>query len=112
VPDTPHTSLINLAEVTNRAKGARHIIGGFSLSTPALASLWRQADDALSDIPILTAELTRLHSELANARIDRANLAAAGRATIATYHSGEPDPLSYLHDELHAQGFGADRGDA
>ena len=31
-------------------------------------------------------------------------------ATIAAYHDGEPDPLSYLRDELHAQGFGTGRG--
>ena len=43
-------------------------------------------------------------------RLDRANLAAAGRATIAAYHDGEPDPLSYLRDELHAQGFSTERG--
>ncbi len=33
------------------------------------------------------------------------NLAAAARATLAADHDGEPDPLYYLRDELHAQGL-------
>jgi hypothetical protein len=105
VPDTQRISPINLVEVTNRAEGARHTVASFSLSMPNLTSLWRLVDDTLSDIPILTAEVRRLHEELTVARIDRANLAAAARAAIATYRNGEPDPLSYLDDELLAQGF-------
>lgn len=111
MPDTPRISPINLVEVTNRAQDARHIIAGISLSMPALASPIRQVDDALSDIPIMAAEITSLHDEVTAARIDRANLAAAGRATIVAYRRGELDPLSYLDDELIAQGF-ATWGDA
>jgi hypothetical protein len=112
VPETPNTSPINLLEVSTRAEHARHVIAGFSLATPALDGLWRQVDEALSDVPLMTAEISRLRHRLRACRIDRANLAAAGRASIAAYRSGEPDPLGYLRDELHAQGFGADRGDA
>ena len=106
MPDTPRTSPINLLEVSTRAEHARHIVSGFSLATPTLADLWRQVNDALSDTPALAAEIGRLRDWLTVCRIDRANLAAAGRVTIAAYHNGEPDPLAYLRDELRAQGFG------
>jgi hypothetical protein len=105
VPDTPRTSPVNLVEVSNRAWKARHIIAGFSLVTPSLTQLWRQVDDALSDILVLTAEIAHLHDRLIASRIDRANLAAAGRVTLTAYCNGEPDPLACLRDELHAQGF-------
>jgi hypothetical protein len=72
-----------------------------------LAGLWQQISHSLSDVPILTAEITRLDSELRIVRLDRANLAAAGRATLSAYRTDEPDPVSYLRDELDAQGFGA-----
>jgi hypothetical protein len=61
---------------------------------------------------MLASEIARLNARLAETRLDRANLAAAGRASIAAYLSGERDPLGYLRDELHAQGFGIPRGDA
>jgi hypothetical protein len=112
VPDKPHTSPINLLEVSTRAEHARHIITGFLRAAPTLSDLWRQVNDALSDIPILTAEIVRLRAWLTACRIERANLAAAARITIAAYHNGESDPLACLQDELHAQGFDANRGDA
>ena len=60
MPETPTTSTLNLLEVNTRAKHARHIITGFSHSrTPTLADLWHQVNDALSDIPVLTTEITR-----------------------------------------------------
>jgi hypothetical protein len=106
VPETRHTSTINLQEVSTRADGAQHIITGFSRAIPNLADQWRQVTHSLSDIPILIAEITRLDDELTSARLDRADLAAAGRATIAAWHDGEPDHLSYLCGELDLQGFG------
>lgn len=112
MPDTPRTSPINLLEVTTRAEHAHHIITGFSLAMPTLADQWHQVDEALSDIPLLAQETSRLRDWLIACRIDRANLAAAGRATITAHRSGDPDPFSYLDDELLAQGFGASRGDA
>jgi hypothetical protein len=111
VPETPSTNTVNLLEVSTRAEHARQIITGFTLSAPTLADLWRQVDDALADIPILTTEVTGLRARLTACRIDCANLAAAGRLAITAYHNGEPDPLAYLQDELIAQGFGAVRGD-
>jgi hypothetical protein len=112
VPDTPDTSPINLLEVSARAEQAHHIITGFSLAAPTLADLWQQVTDALSDIAALTTEIISLRARLSACRIDRANLAAAGRISLTAYRNAEPDPLAYLRDELSAQGFGADRGDA
>jgi hypothetical protein len=112
VSETPNASTINLMEVSTRAENARHIIAGFSSAAPTLADLWGHVYDALSDIPDLTAEITSLRERLTAIRIERANLAAAGRITIVAYHNSESDPLSYLRDELQAQGFRTDRGDA
>jgi hypothetical protein len=112
VPQPPNPSPINLLEVATRAEHARHVIAGFSLTAPTLADLWRQVTDALADIPALNTEIVSLRARLSTSRIDRANLAAAGRVTITAYDNGEPDPLSYLRDELTAQGFGTERGDA
>ena len=102
MPNPPETA-INLQGVTDRNETARSIITGFSNALPTLTHFWRQIDAALADTPALTAELTRLHADLTTVRLDRANLAAAARATLAAHHDGEPDPLSYLRDELEAQ---------
>ena len=110
MPET--LSPVNLPEVHTRTRHARHVIAGFARTLPALADLWRQVDDALTDIPTLAAEITRIRAQLATCRLDRANLAAAGRATISAYLSDEADPFVYLRDELHAQGFGAEMGKA
>ena len=109
MPDTPSTT-INLLEATTRADIAHHIIDGFSTRLPHPGRFWRQIDDALADVAVLAAEMTRLSARRRPVRLDRANLAAAGRATIAAYLDGESDPLSYLRDELHAQGFGPGGG--
>lgn len=111
MPETPRTSTINFLEVSTRAEHARHIITGFSLAAPGLDGLWRKASEALSDIPVLATEVTGLRRRLTACRIDRANLAAAGRIAITAYRNGEPDPLADLRDELTAQGFGTGRED-
>jgi hypothetical protein len=46
------------------------------------------------------AVIARLAAELAATRMDRANLLAAMRATLAADADGESDPLYYLRDEL------------
>jgi hypothetical protein len=56
----------------------------------------------INDLAHLVAELTRLAGELDQARLDRANLRAAMRATLAADAEGEQDPLWYLRDELNA----------
>ena len=109
MPETRPTSTINLQEVTTRANSAQHVIVGFSRATPNLADLWQQVTHSLSDIPVLIVEITRLAAEVTSVRLDRADIAAAGRATIAAWHDGEPDHLSYLRGELDAQGFGTQR---
>jgi hypothetical protein len=103
VPDTPrNTPPDPLPEVTTRNRIARHLTEGFSFSFPA--GIWRYLATAFTDTSALTAEITRLRTELADIRLDRANLAAAALATIAAHSDGETDPLSYLRDELRAQG--------
>jgi hypothetical protein len=105
VPENSPTNTISLREVQARADSAQHIITGFARDMPNLGDLWQQITHSLSDIPILTGEVTRLGSELTIVRLDRSNLAAAGRASLTAYRFGESDPLWYLRDELTAQGF-------
>jgi hypothetical protein len=95
-----------IQEASTRADNARHVIAGFTVADPTLIDLWRQIDDSLADVPVLTTEIVRTRRQLARSRLDRANLAAAGQATIAAWRNSEADPLSYLRDELAAQGFG------
>jgi hypothetical protein len=103
MPNTPPRVNIDLEEITTRNDSARHIIAGFTTATPTLADIWQYLEDALNDVPALAAEIRRLSAELQETRLDRANLLAAARATIAAHHDGEPDPLSYLRDELNAR---------
>jgi hypothetical protein len=100
MPNTPQPANINLEEITATNTAARHIIAGFATAMPPLTEIWQYLEDAFNDVPALAAEVTRLSAELKDTRLDRANLLAAARATIAAYHDGEPDPLSYLRDEL------------
>jgi ABC-type transporter Mla subunit MlaD len=100
VPNTSPDSSTDLQEVANRNDTARQIIAGFSTAAPTLAEIWQQLEAALADTPILSAEITRLRDELADTRLDRANLLAAARAVISAHMDSESDPLSYLRDEL------------
>jgi hypothetical protein len=97
MPHSPHSSRIDLQEVTDRNRSARRIVAGFSTTLPMLSRFWRTLETALADTDTLSAELHRL-------RTDHANLLAATRATLSAHHDGEPDPLFYLRDELHAHG--------
>ena len=65
--------------------------------------MWRILDQSLADLPAVLAELSRARTELQAVRLDRANLLAAMRATIAAQADGEADPLYYLRDELEAR---------
>ena len=91
-------------KVTTRNDVARDIVAGFAAVTPTLAGVWRFVDRALADVPALVAELRRVRAELEAVRLDRANLLAAIRATLAADAEGESDPLGYLRDELDAPG--------
>ena len=59
---------------------------------------------ALDTIPLLSAEITRLHRRLTTTLTDLNNLIAAAKATLSAHTDGEEDPLYYLRDELTAQG--------
>ena len=87
-------------EVTNRNDIARDLVAGFAAVTPNLAGVWRYVDRSLADIPATLAELGGARAELEAVRLDRANLLAAIRATLAADAEGEPDPHGYLRDEL------------
>jgi hypothetical protein len=99
----PPTGPTNLPEVTTRNRAAHVIVAALAAERPA--KIWQYLIDALGDTPALTAEITRLRALIAEERLDRANLAAAALATIGAHRDGEPDPLSYLRDELSVQGY-------
>lgn len=94
-------------EITTRNDIARDIIAGFAPITPALAGVWRFIDAALADLPTVLDDLGRARAELEGVRLDRANLLAAIRATLAANAEGEPDPLGYLREELDSPGIPA-----
>ena len=102
MPDTNPNPHINLQQISTRNAHARNIITGFAAALPALADWWQALTDALADTTALAALVTRLSAEFDRARLDRANLRAAMRATLAADADGEPDPLWYLRDELNA----------
>ena len=85
----PRYYRINLEEIAARNETARHMIAGFSAEMPVLTDFWRNLDTALADNLELSAEVTWLIVELSAARLDRANLLAAIRATLAAYADGE-----------------------
>ena len=90
----------DLQQISIRNTHARHVVAGCAAALPMLADMWRELDDALTDLVTLAAQLTRFSADLERARLERANLRAAMRATLAAYADGEPDPLWYLRDEL------------
>lgn len=90
----------SIAEITTRNGIARDIIAGFTAVSPSLAGVWRLVDSALAALPAVLADLDRARMELDAVRLDRANLLAAIRATLAADADGAPDPLGYLRDEL------------
>jgi alkylation response protein AidB-like acyl-CoA dehydrogenase len=91
------------AQITTRNDIARDINAGFAAVTPTLIGISRLIDQSLADLPAVPADLGRMRAELEAVRLDRANLLAAIRATLAADAEGEPDPLGYLRDELNAQ---------
>jgi hypothetical protein len=99
MPNSSTSSRLDLQEVTTRNDTARRIITGFATTLPALTDYWHTVDAALADVTALAAALTRT-------RRAYADLLAAARATLGAHNDGEPDPLSYLRDELRAQGQG------
>lgn len=102
MPHTPDDPGIDLQEVASRNRKARTTVAQFIATNPSTS--WQHVADALADTPLLAAKVTRLRTRLQVMRLHRANLAAAARATLAAHHDGEPEPLSYVRDELTAQG--------
>ena len=102
MPNTHPDPDIDLQQISTRNTHARHIVAGYASALPMLADMWQALDDALSDTVTLAAHVTRLSAELERTRLDRANLRAAMRATLAAHADGEPDPMWYLRDELNA----------
>jgi hypothetical protein len=86
---------VSLHIIYARNDQARRIIAGFASAMPAASEMWERVDRALADVPALGAVIARLSAELADTRMDRANLLVAMRATIAAHADGEPDPLYY-----------------
>ncbi|MFG2085426.1 hypothetical protein [Spirillospora sp. NPDC048824] len=105
MPNTPYHPRIDLQEAINRSRTARRIVANTWPDETLPAILRTNLDTALDTIPALADEVARLSTELRDFRIHRANLAAAARATLTAHHDGERDPLSYLRDELDAQGY-------
>jgi hypothetical protein len=108
VTDTHRTRSNDLPEALTRNQTARQLAQGLAYQLPA--GVWHSLTAAFADAPLLAAEITELRTELVGVRLDRANLAAAALATITAHQDGEPDPLSYLRDELRAQGYQPHRG--
>jgi hypothetical protein len=88
------------AEITTGNDIACDIIAGLATVTPTLAGVFRLIDTALADLPAVLADLGQARADLEAVRLDRANLLAAIRATLAADAEDEPDPLGYLRDEL------------
>jgi len=87
VPDSPRDPRTNdLPEVTTRNRIVRHIVEGYAAQFPA--DIWQYLAAAFADTPALAAEITRLRAELAETRLDRANLAAAALAATAAHYDG------------------------
>lgn len=94
---------VSLRVVYARNGHARRVIAGFASAMPVASEMWEQVDRALADVPAMGAVIARLAAELADTRMDRANLLAAVRAAIGAHADGEADPLYYLRDELNAR---------
>ncbi len=94
---------LDLYDIETRNDNARRIITGFSSAMPTLAEAWDYLGAVLADTSCLIAEIERQRADIAVIRLDRANLLAAMRATLAADRDGEPNPLAYLLDELHGR---------
>jgi hypothetical protein len=99
---------LDRSDITTRNDISRDIIAGFAAVTPSLAGVWRLIDTSLADLPAALADLGRTRAELKAVRLDRANLLAAIRATLAADAAGESDPLGYLRDKLDSPDSTAD----
>jgi hypothetical protein len=95
---------INLPVIYARNDTARRMVAGFASGLPAMSGMWQQLDSALADVPAMGAVIARLAAQLAETRMERANLLAAMRAAMAAHADGEADPLWYVRDALDSAG--------
>ena len=95
---------ISLQAIYVRNEIASRMVAGFASAMPAMAEMWRHLDRALADVPVMGTVVTRLTAELADTRMDRANLLAAMRAAITARADGEPDPWWYIRDAIESAG--------
>lgn len=105
MPDTPKSRRLDLQEAKLRNITARETVAVLSESMTSMSRLWEYLNAALSDTPHLISEITLLRTDIDAQRLACANLVAAARAAFAAQRDGEPDPFSYLRDELDAQGW-------
>jgi hypothetical protein len=91
---------------TRHHRIAQHLANLLASTYPD--DIWPYLGFVLADIPAMAGLISRQGTDLAQARLNRANLAAAALAVIAATREGEPDALSYLRDELRAQGHDTD----
>ena len=105
MPNTPPPIRSDLQEVKTRNIIARGTLSAVADKYTGLSRMWERIYASLADIPRLVSEITDLRIEVKTVRLARANLAAAARATLAAHRDGEPDALSYVRDELTAQGW-------
>src|SRR5215468_5800388 len=90
VPYPQSASGADLREASSRNRRARRIVTGLSRAVPAVGELWQPIEGSLSDVPVLISEIIRLRREIGAGRLDRANLAAAARASLAAGRDTEP----------------------
>jgi outer membrane murein-binding lipoprotein Lpp len=102
MPNTHPSPDFDLHQISTRNTHAGHIVAGCASALPALAVMWQELDDALTDTATLAAHVMRLSADLERTRLEAANLRAAMRATLAAQADSEPDPLWYIRDELNA----------
>jgi hypothetical protein len=95
---------ISLHMAYARNDTARRMVAGFMSALPAMSGMWQQLDRALADVPAMGAIIARLTAELADTRMDRANLLASMRAAMAAHADGEADPLWYVRDAIDSAG--------
>jgi hypothetical protein len=100
MPDAHPIAPLDLQQISTRNTHARHIVAGCASALPALADVWQELADALSDMAILAAQVTRLAAELERTRLDRANLRAAMRAALSTSSLGNSQETSDLIEEF------------
>jgi hypothetical protein len=104
VPNTSRITTADLQEANARNLTARDVLAELASVLPSLSRVWRILDASLIDTPVLTSEIYRLATDLAEERRSYADLLAAARATLSAAHDAEPDPLFYLRDELSSRG--------